>query len=140
MSRAANREEIRFARSYITAENKKWPAHLLPVPAADWPKQRLDAREKLVGLFRCATHLVQVYEAPAPALVRLSIQRTMIDDQGEWVQGITWDDLQRLKSQAGYGAFDAIEVYPVDRDVVNVANIRHLWVMQSELPFKWTKK
>lgn len=140
MSRAANREEIRFIRAYLKAENKKWPAHLMPVPAADVPPQALNAQSKVVGVFRSATHLVQVYEGVSPVLVRLTVQRTAIDDEGGWLQGISWEDLQRLKREAGYGAFDAVEVYPADTDVVNVANMRHLWVMQSELPFKWTKK
>lgn len=43
--------------------------------------------------------------------------------------GIPWDDLQVMKRLAGYGDDYAIEVYPADRDIVNDANIRHLWVL-----------
>jgi hypothetical protein len=32
---------------------------------------------------------------------------------------------------------DAVEVYPPAGDVVNVANMRHLWVLRDRLPFAW---
>jgi hypothetical protein len=56
-----------------------------------------------------------------------------------WADNITWDELQALKTQCGYGGHDAVEVYPPTRDVVNVANIRHLWVLAEKLPFAWRK-
>ena len=33
--------------------------------------------------------------------------------------------------------FDALELYPVNSDVVNVANLRHLWVMRDLVSFAW---
>ena len=36
----------------------------------------------------------------------------------------------------GCGARDAVEVYPADADVVNVANMRHLWLVAGELACK----
>lgn len=44
-----------------------------------------------------------------------------------------------IKRQLGYGDFDAVEVYPKDNDVVNVANIRHLFILNEPLPFIWRK-
>jgi len=35
---------------------------------------------------------------------------------------------------------DAIEIFPADMDVVNVANMRHLWVMAEPVEFAWRKK
>lgn len=140
MSRADIRANLKHARAYLAQENMKWPEQLRAVRTEDWPSQHLDAREKIVGVFRSRTHLVQVYQAAAPALVRLSIQRCALNDAGGWVDGIGWETLQRLKSEAGYGAHDAVEVYPTDSDVVNVANIRHLFVMREQLPFTWRKK
>ena len=40
----------------------------------------------------------------------------------------------------GCGARDAVEVYPADADVVNVANMRHLWLVAGELAFKWKSR
>ncbi|WP_438839413.1 DUF7694 domain-containing protein [Helicobacter pylori] len=42
--------------------------------------------------------------------------------------------MQRLKNEAGYGEF---EVYPRKGDVINVANMRHLFVMAGSLEFAW---
>jgi len=75
-----------------------------------------------------------------PAIVRLSVLRTSLDTAGGWQQDITWEELQRLKREAGYGDHDAVEVFPPDADVVNVANIRHLWILEpGHLPFAWRK-
>jgi hypothetical protein len=84
---------------------------------------------------------VQEYAEAAPVLVRLSVLRTTLDPKvGRWVDGITWDELQSIKAQCGYGQHDALELYPIDSDVVNVANLRHLWVMASPVSFAWRKR
>jgi hypothetical protein len=51
--------------------------------------------------------------------------------------GIGWDDLQRLKGEAGYGEYCAVEIYPPDADVVNVANMRHLFILKSPPAMMW---
>ncbi len=79
---------------------------------------------------------MQEFEAPRPALVRLSINRTTIIGD-RWADNITWDELQRIKNECGYTLHDAVEVFPAEKDVVNVANMRHLWVMKDPLPFAW---
>ena len=76
--------------------------------------------------------------APIPVIVRLSINRAGLDKGGEWQQGISWEDMQRLKREAGYGNHDAVEVFPPDDDVVNVANMRHLWILpRGAVSFAW---
>ena len=67
----------------------------------------------------------------------MSIHRTDLNADGEWVDGIRWEELQRLKAECGFGDRDAVEVYPAEQDVVNVANFRHLWVMDEPLDFAW---
>jgi hypothetical protein len=42
-----------------------------------------------------------------------------------------------LKRECGRGDLDALEVYPVDPDIVNVANMRHLFFPPTPLSFKW---
>jgi hypothetical protein len=65
----------------------------------------------------------------------------MIDQKGDWVDGITWDDLQKIKNECGFEDYDAIEDYPKKKEVVAESNIRHLWVLRFEdLPFIWRKK
>jgi hypothetical protein len=52
-----------------------------------------------------------------------------------WADGITWDTLQLLKRECGHGERWAVEVYPPDTDIVNVANMRHLWLLRAPPPF-----
>lgn len=142
MGRTDKRAEVRAMRTYLTRENLKWPEKLTLVAPSEWPKLKPDSDARMVMLYRSREFVCQVFHEPShPAIVaRLSINRTTIDDRGGWMQGITWDQLQRLKCEAGYGGLDAVEVYPSDDKVVNVSNMRHLWVMAEPLSFKWGAK
>lgn len=60
--------------------------------------------------------------------VRIDIVRKDMKD------GITWDELQRIKSDCGYGEQDAVEFYPSDEDIFNTGNVRHLFVFHEKLP------
>lgn len=68
---------------------------------------------------------------------RLSIMRTEFDRNGVQLDGISWDDLQRLKSEAGFHDECAVELYPPDAHVVNVANMRHLFLLAEPPAFMW---
>lgn len=87
-------------------------------------------------MLRSREFLVQEFEAQAPAVVRLSINRVELAGD-RWVDGISWEELQRIKSECGYGQADAVEIYPPKDDEVNVANMRHLWVLRDPLSFAW---
>lgn len=60
--------------------------------------------------------------------IRLDIVRKDFQD------GITWDELQTIKRECGYGDKDAIEFYPPDEDVFNTGNVRHLFIFDKRLP------
>ena len=60
-----------------------------------------------------------------------------MNPDGRWKDDITWDELQEIKRQAGYGNQMAVEIYPDDLDIVNVANMRHLWILDEPLPIGW---
>jgi len=47
--------------------------------------------------------------------------------------------LQEIKSAVGYGDRDAVEIFPAQKDLVNVANMRHLWIVPESIPFAWRK-
>lgn len=114
---------------------------LKQVPCADWPPAYTDGR--VIQLTVGRVHAV--WRSRGFVLVdfvehgrhRLSINRTALNSQGGWQEAITWDELQRLKRQAGYGNQQAIEFYPPEDEVVNVANMRHLWIMDEPLAFQW---
>lgn len=79
--------------------------------------------------------LVQLYQEEKAQ--RLSISKTEIDNQGNWIDGITWDEIQAIKNELGFHNCWAVEVYPPIDKVVNVANIRHIFLMNSKPEYAW---
>lgn len=124
----------REQRRQLARDNAKLPAELTIVPTSSWPER---VPPGMVEVWRSRDYLVQVY-AERNDVMRLSISRTRLDGE-RWEDGIAWEDLQRLKRECGYGHLDAVEVFPDDCDVVNVANMRHLWVMPEHLGFAWRR-
>lgn len=124
----------RAQRRQLARDNDKLPDFMLPVPRQAWPI-RSEGPEP-VAVFRSRRFLAQVFDAHGGVL-RISVCTTTLTTGGRWEDGITWDELQQIKREIGFGGRDAVEVYPPDRDVVNVANMRHLWVMPvgERLPF-----
>lgn len=130
---------IQHLNAYLKQENAKWPWHLVEIPREQWPKTP-EGKDPKLSVWRSRDFLAQVYQTPTPGIVRLSVNRTQLSN-GRWTDGITWDELHQLKHQAGYGDCDAVEVYPANDDVVNVANMRHLFIFtDSKLPYAWRKE
>ncbi len=126
----------RAQRRQLERNNAKLPERLQEIPHYEWPES---APLSVMRVFRSRDYLVQEYRESSPHVIsRLSICRTSISGN-RWKDGITWDELQRIKSEVGYGDVDAVEIYPADGDVVNVANMRHLWVMDAPVSFAWRK-
>jgi hypothetical protein len=115
-----NGKERRFAEKAIEAENRKYGEKFIELPF------KQNTAPNRIKVFRNRRYLVQVFQENKA--IRLSVNRTSIDRKGAWLDGITWDELFQIKNAVGYADFDAVEIFPAERDVVNVANIRHLWV------------
>lgn len=128
----------RQQRRALAAANRREPDALRMVPQSEWPQPRPGTLVP-AEVWRSKEFILQVFAEPNGVL-RLSVARTTLGDDGHWLEGITWDELQRLKRECGRGDLDAVEIYPRDADVINVANMRHLWVLPAEIPFKWTNK
>lgn len=90
-----------------------------------------------VHVWLSRNYLVQCYEEHH-GVMRLSINRTS-RNKGNWNDKITWDELQQIKRECGFGERYAIEIYPQDSEIVNVANMRHLWILPMPLPIGWRK-
>lgn len=133
MSIVTTREQ----RRQLERDNAKWPKHLEPVPRSMWPES-MHLDDNLLAVFRSRTFLVMKFAAEKPAIVRLSVNRTTLSGD-RWADNITWDELQAIKLELGYFSEDAVEVYPPATDVVNVANMRHLWILTEPLPFAWRR-
>lgn len=121
----------RQQRRLLEKANTKQPACLVRIPRAEWPSERAG----LIEVWRSRHFLVQVL-TEAAGLERLSICRTS-HNGASWNDSITWDELMQCKRECGRGDRDALEVYPADRDIVNVANMRHLWLPAEPVAFAW---
>lgn len=138
MNRKARRAMQVEQHAYI--KEQKLSDILTPLPSEEYPHTPL--KHAPVMIWRSSKYLVQMFEEYTfehPELKRLSICRATLGKAGRWQDGLTWDELQEIKRQCGYGAWYAVEVYPSDKDIVNVANMRHLWIMPTPLGIGWTK-
>ena len=125
----------REQRRQLARDNAKLPALLAPMELVS------NAPPDLIKAWRSKEFLVQGYfEDVEGVLIRLSVNRSTLGNNGRWLENITWDELQALKRQAGYGDKYAVEIYPQDKEVVNVANMRHLWILENPLKIGWFKK
>ena len=119
------------ARAWLEHDNKLHPEHLVEMQVAGAGRAK--------RAWRSRGFLVQLHEAPDPALFRLSINRTSLLDDGRWDDNISWDDIQRLKAEAGFAHMWAVECYPPDAAIVNVANMRHIFLLSEAPTFGWKR-
>ena len=80
----------------LACDNSRWPSHLVEVPEEAWPAAR---PFDLARVLRSRKFLVQVFR-PVNGAVRMTVNRCVCGAMG-WVDGITWDELQQLKREAG---------------------------------------
>ncbi len=135
------RDQYREAIQGLKERSRHYPEYMVRVHETQWPGLTTWMTEKVVAVWRSRTFCCQVYATNGgTGVIRLSFNRTeteLVGNVCQWKQGISWDDLQRLKREVGFGERQAVEIYPADEHVVNVANMRHLWVLPQELPFAW---
>jgi hypothetical protein len=134
-----NRQQRRALKREQHTFVKELPAKLTLVPENEWPS----FSPRPARVWRSRKYLVQLYEVHhpgIPSLLRISICRSKVSTGGRWEDGLTWDELQAIKREVGFGEWYAVEVYPRDCDIVNDANMRHLWVMPIPLTIGWMKQ
>jgi len=120
----------------LERENAQWPTALRPIPREQWPDgARMTAAPS--AAWRSRDYLVVLYEE-RPGVQRLTISSTHVAGR-DWVDGLTWDTLQRLKGEAGFADRYAVELFPPDAEVVNVANLRHLWLLDAPPTYGWKR-
>ena len=94
------------------------------------PKRAWTSREYVVQLF--------AHEGPP----RLSVQRSrateIFDPSRKDLRPMGWDELMDIKRACGFGETWAVEAFPADGDVVNVAPMRHLWLLASRPSWGWS--
>lgn len=106
------------------------------VPQSQWPPEHHYPLPREV--WRNNNFLVQVYDETG-GILRVSVNRVVAGRKGKWLDGITWENLMEIKRQIGRGQEYAVEVLPRDRDIVNVANMRHFWILPAPV-CGWTRQ
>jgi len=87
---------------------------------------------KYLVVFQCSKYLVQIRKHRDKVRMAINkVHHTFKHGKPIWQDGITWDELQEIKNQCGFEDCWLCEYYPPKDKVVNVANIRHLWVIPT---------
>jgi len=124
-------------RRALKKENSKYPDQLKQISLYGM-ENCVNTPPTIKEVWRSKKFLVQIYFAPLPAIERLSICRSELSGC-RWTDGITWDEIQRLKAECGRGDKAAVEIFPPDHDIVDVANMRHIWILDTEPEYMWRK-
>lgn len=123
----------------LRRDNAAWPPALSHIAREAWPIDPFGGRAERIAVMRSRDFLAQLFNECGH--IRLSVCRTDWDfAAGSWRQEISWDDLNRLKQEAGFGERWAVEVFPPDHEIVNVANMRHLWLLHDPPAYGWRKE
>jgi len=102
------------------------------VPRSQWPGDPDESRREV---WLSKNFLVQVFIEKTG--YRITVNRTSMKPDGSWKDRITWDELQNIKRAVHFGDHQAVEIYPPDSEVINDANMRHLWVLTDPLDIGW---
>ena len=123
-------------RKFLREENKRFSYLPVRLEREKWPP--LSVQVQPLEVWRSSAFLVQVFDE-RQGWLRLSVCRTELAAEGGWRDGITWDELHWLKSACGYGDRNGYEAFPSRTHLVNVANMRHLWLLPDEemMPRMW---
>ena len=115
------------------------------VPRSEWPFMT-GIESKPINVWLSNDYLAVLYEQRINGMRRLTVNRTRRDrskrpGQGtDWRDGITWDELQRIKNECLGEDTWCVEVYPAESDLVNVYNMRHLWVLDGPPETRFPKE
>jgi hypothetical protein len=132
----ADRKAFHDLRRSYQRHQRTFSKELRKIPHSEWPPTRSEIIPS--ECWRSRDFLVQIFRKD-DSPVRLSICRTAIESDGSWKAGITWDEIQEIKADVGFREEWAVEIFPPDQEVVNVANLRHIWIVPMP-SFAWRKE
>lgn len=108
------------------------------VPMEEWPVVVAMTCRPL-RVWQSRDYLAVLYEEPGGQR-RLSVNSVRRNPQGMWRDGITWDELQRVKDECLGPETWCAEAYPAESALVRESNIRHLFVMDGKPEWSWDLK
>jgi len=108
------------------------------VPREEWPF--MPSLESVpLNVWLSTEFLAVLYEQRVDGRRRLTVNRTRRNGKS-WRDGITWDELQRVKNETVGEEVWCVECYPAQSKVVNVSNMRHLWVLDEPPETRFPEK
>lgn len=130
-------QAINTVRKQIARDSKRLPGRMTLL-TDDLVRQVLpDEATRPILVWMSNKFLAQLFDLFDQSSMRLTVCRTEVGWDGEFVGGITWDELMLVKAECGYASKWMVEVYPAEEGVVNVANMRHLWLVDECEVRKW---
>lgn len=135
-----NRADRRAMAVYARTEAAKRPAKLTEIPRERFSTAYRFGANAPTHAWESREFLAQMYDVdPFQGIDtrRLSVCRVTLKDDGHWEENLSWEELMRVKREIGFGDWYAVEIYPRDSDIVNVANMRHLWILAAPLGLGW---
>lgn len=128
--------EIKAIKKAIAENNKRYTETFVELPREEFENYSFPPERT----WRNKNYLASLYKDYANGNLRLSVQRATIKDDGSYEDGISWDKIQEIKRLVGFGDWWGLEVFPADDQLVNVSNIRHVWLFKERPPFAWEGK
>lgn len=127
--------------------SKVYGRKMEPVPQEEWPLFP-QFETKPLKVWRSRDYLAVLYVQLADGKKRLTVNSTRRmrvpvsrkRDGLDWRDGITWDELQRVKNETLGEDVWCVEVYPPESEVVNVSNMRHLWPLDEAPETRFPKE
>ena len=116
-------------------QNRVYGREMVEVPPSEWPPI-FAITCRVVNVWRSRDYLAVLYREPSGQL-RLSVNSTRRNPQGGWKDGITWDELWRIKNECLGSEVWCAEAYPAESCLVCDCNIRHLFVMDGRPEWAW---
>lgn len=115
---------------------KVYGRSMVEIPRSEWPITGMFETEPL-RVWRSADYLAVLYRQRANNMLRLTVNTTKRGrskrprQDTDWRDGITWDELQRIKNETLGEEVWCVEVYPAESAKVDVYNQRHLWPLEE---------
>lgn len=135
-----NRSQRRAVAAYARETASKRPARLAQMSRDRIVETYPNLAHAPTHVWESRKYLVQLFgEQPFQGIDtrRMTVSRVTLGDDGHWEENLQWEELQDIKREIGFGDWYGMEIYPRDSDVVNVANMRHIWLLATPLTIGW---
>jgi hypothetical protein len=109
-------------------QRRSWPPQMTPLPLpADLPPDQ----QQIKAQWRSRWHLAIHWKRDGHEY--LNMHRVEMDQTGMWLPGITWEDMQAIKQQCGFGLMVGHVLFPSNYDPVP-QNIYTMWLHDPIVP------